>query len=135
MSIKNNLVSIMSVVQNYRLYRSYSNQFKYYLKQLSIKNVPVSGESEYLKKWSVFTPHVEPYSYRLFSHFMGTDAHIIPEDIGHTYIENVLNPLRYRDYYSDKNLYDERFISGMLPITFIRRMGDSFFVKCRLRDY
>ena len=58
MSIKNNLVSIMSVVQNYRLYRSYSNQFKYYLKQLSIKNVPVSGESEYLKKWSVFTPHV-----------------------------------------------------------------------------
>ena len=81
MSIKNNLVSIMSVVQNYRLYRSYSNQFKYYLKQLSIKNVPVSGESEYLKKWSVFTPHVEPYSYRLFSHFMGTDAHIIPEDI------------------------------------------------------
>ena len=65
MSIKNNLVSIMSVVQNYRLYRSYSNQFKYYLKQLSIKNVPVSGESEYLKKWSVFTPHVEPYSYRL----------------------------------------------------------------------
>ena len=87
MSIKNNLVSIMSVVQNYRLYRSYSNQFKYYLKQLSIKNVPVSGESEYLKKWSVFTPHVEPYSYRLFSHFMGTDAHIIPEDIGHTYIE------------------------------------------------
>ena len=61
MSIKNNLVSIMSVVQNYRLYRSYSNQFKYYLKQLSIKNVPVSGESEYLKKWSVFTPHVEPY--------------------------------------------------------------------------
>lgn len=71
MSIKNNLVSIMSVVQNYRLYRSYSNQFKYYLKQLSIKNVPVSGESEYLKKWSVFTPHVEPYSYRLFSHFMG----------------------------------------------------------------
>lgn len=41
MSIKNNLVSIMSVVQNYRVYRSYSNQFKYYLKQLSIKNVPV----------------------------------------------------------------------------------------------
>ena len=129
MSIKNNLVSIMSVVQNYRVYRSYSNQFKYYLKQLSIKNVPVSGESEYLKKWSVFTPHVEPYSYRLFSHFMGTDAHIIPEDIGHTYIENVLNPLRYRDYYSDKNLYDERFISGMLPITFIRRMGDSFLLN------
>lgn len=50
MSIKNNLVSIMSVVQNYRLYRSYSNQFKYYLKQLSIKNVPVSGESELPKK-------------------------------------------------------------------------------------
>ena len=71
MSIKNNLVSIMSVVQNYRLYRSYSNQFKYYLKQLSIKNVPVSGESEYLKKWSVFTPHVEPYSYRLFSLLWG----------------------------------------------------------------
>ena len=129
MSIKNNLVSIMSVVQNYRLYRSYSNQFKYYLKHLSIKHVPVSGDSEYLKKWSVFTPHVEPYSYRLFSHFMGTDAHIIPEDIGHTYIENVLNPLRYRDYYSDKNLYDERFISGMLPITFIRRMGDSFLLN------
>lgn len=60
---------------------------------------------------------------------MGTDAHIIPEDIGHTYIENVLNPLRYRDYYSDKNLYDERFISGMLPITFIRRMGDSFLLN------
>lgn len=89
-------MNLISAVQNYRLYRSYSDQFKYYLKQLGMKNVIALGESEYLKKWSVFTSYVEPYSYRLYSHFMGTDADIIPEDIGHTYIENLLNPLRYR---------------------------------------
>lgn len=104
-------------------YKFYSTQFKRYCVMQGILDSHVEGEKEYIKKWSVFTSRVEPYSYRLFSRYMGADADIIPEDIGHSYLENILNPCRYRDYYSDKNIFDEMFCKGTMPATVLRRIG------------
>ena len=109
----------------YMMYRIYRNINKNNLSRLGIKNKPVEGEEEYIRKWSVFNNRVEPYSYRFLSRFMGHNPNIIPEDIGHVFIENILNPCRYRSYYSDKNFQDIIYGKHVMPKTFLRRIHHS----------
>jgi hypothetical protein len=66
---------------------------------LGIPASPIQGEAEYVKKWEQYSSRVETYSYRLYSPFVGLSINIIPEDIGHTYIEDVLNPSNIRLFY------------------------------------
>lgn len=89
-----------------------------------LKNGPVEREADYIGKWSLLRKKVEPYSYRLFSRYCGCDSHIIPEDIG-VLIELILNPVRFRAYYSDKNLYEDYLPQETLPVTLLRRINGS----------
>lgn len=123
--MKDRIIKIYEAYLKRASYKFYSAQFKRYCAMHGIPDSSVEGEMEYIKKWSVLTPRVEPYSYRLFSRYMGADADIIPEDIGHTYLENILNPRRYRDYYADKNIFDNMFCTGTMPVTILRRMRGS----------
>lgn len=52
------------------LYRLYKNQFKRYLLDLGYEDKIAPGEEEWINKWSVFGAKVEPYSFRLFSHYL-----------------------------------------------------------------
>lgn len=124
-NIKEQIKKAIATYQAFNTYKHYRDQFKRYLLQLGIDNVSAKGEDAYIQKWSVFNNRVEPYSYRLFSRFMGADPCIVPEDIGHVFIENVLNPRRFRAYYSDKNLFDATFKAGVMPATILRRIGGS----------
>lgn len=123
--MKNRIINAYENYLKWVSYKFYSTQFKRYCIMHGIPDSPVEGEREYIKKWSVFTSRVEPYSYRLFSRYMGADTDIIPEDIGHTYLEKTLNPRRYRDYYADKNIFDTMFGEGAMPATILRRIGGS----------
>lgn len=124
-NIKEQIKKAIATYQAFNTYKHYRDQFKRYLHQLGIDNVPAEGEDAYVQKWSVFNKRVEPYSYRLFSRFMGADPCIVPEDIGHVFIEDVLNPRRFRAYYSDKNLFDTTFKASVMPATILRRIGGS----------
>lgn len=124
-SVKSAIIGKLEGFREWRCYRHYSGQFRRYCETQGIADVPAEGEEAYVRKWSVFTPRVERWSYRLFSRYMGADADIIPEDIGHTCIEDNLNPPRYRDYYSDKNAFDDLFREGTMPATVLRRVGGS----------
>lgn len=92
---------------NLAMYFFYTRQFKRYLKLNNIPNRYSGGEDDYKKKWSAFGVKVEPYSFRLFSHYlkMGEGKDIVPENIGRCYIETVLNPPRMRAVYEDKNMF------------------------------
>lgn len=90
-----------------------------------IENKEAEGEKQYKERWGVFGWPVEPYSYRLFSRYMGKDPDIVPQDIGYSFVEDVLDPLRFSDSYSDKNVYDKLFVEGTTPVTVLRRMGGS----------
>ena len=68
-------------------------------------DVPAPGEKEYVRFWQQFHKRVEPYTYRYFHSLLNNDSRIIPEDIANRYIEPILNPIRYRGFYSDKNTY------------------------------
>lgn len=109
----------------YILYRNYSAQFKWYLKIQGFDNKKADGEDEYIAKWSVLCKRVEPYSYRFFSHYCGNTPNIVPEDIGHSYIETVLNPPVFRPAYSDKSLFPLIIGKEYVPRTIICRINGS----------
>jgi len=105
-------------------------QYRYYKQLLHINNLPnnyVKGEKEWIKKWSVLDKKVNPIYYRLYSHYIGNDINIVPEDICHDIIEPILDPLRYTKYYSDKNIFDKLFPDGYLAKTLLRKMNGFYY--------
>ena len=116
-------VSVVKHCKNFALYLMYSHQFRRYLKLQKIKNKPVSGENEYIEKWRQFNTIVEPYSYRLFSRYMEACPDIVPENIGRSYIEPVLNPESMRAYYEDKAMFPLICGKDAVPETVICRMN------------
>lgn len=99
--------SKLEPVHRKQVHTAYEKQFKRYLSENGFKDTPVDGEAEYVNKWKQLYDLVEPYSYRLFSKFIGKTPYIVPEDIGHNIIEEILNPIRYRAYYADKNVFTQ----------------------------
>ena len=92
-----------------------------YFSKCHFKNSAVEGEKAWLEKWNVFDSYkTTPIYYRFFSHFIGKDINIVPEDLCHVCIEPHLNPARYTGYYSDKNTYDKLFPAGYFPKTLFR---------------
>ena len=111
--------------RRYRRYRRYSNQYKSFLKMQHFENKKDIGEDSYVKKWEVLCPRVEPYSYRFYSHFCGYNPNIVPEDIGRTFIEEVLNPVEYRPVYEDKNMFPEIIGKENVARTIVCRINGS----------
>lgn len=107
-------------------YRFYSTQFKRYLAMHGYSDGKAEGEDEYIKTWSRLTHRVDPYSYRLFSHYMGPNKYILPEDVGTSVIEYYLNPPEYRAFYADKNMFGQYLRpADVLPKELLRRIGKS----------
>lgn len=95
---------------------------------------PAEGEDAYIHFWQQFHRRVEPYTYRYFHTLLGTDPRITPEDLANRYIAPLLNPIRFRAYYSDKNMY-RHYIKPMesLPQSWLYRiMGGRMY--CRSND-
>ncbi len=88
-------------------------------------NEPQAGEEEYLALWRKVTPRVEPYTYRFFSHRIGCVPYIVPETIGHLFLERYLNPLRHRSYYADKNAYGLYLNPSSFPKILVSRINGS----------
>ena len=110
-------------VYDYVAYKECCKQYNRYLLRQNYKNAFVEGEDKYVKLWSTLSRRVEPYSYRFFSHYCGRTPYIIPEDIGHTIIERILNPERFRPYYCDKNMYAQYIRKEYLPKTILCRIN------------
>ncbi len=97
------------------------------MKLNGIPNSPVEGEDEYLQKWRRLSSHVALEDYRLFSHYIKPSPNIVPEAISHNIVEAILNPIRYRLYYTDKNMFDRIMPPGFMPPTCLRRMNGFYY--------
>lgn len=118
---------------HYRLYKLYSSRYKYYLELQHFENKKAEGEDVYLEKWKAISSRVEPYSYRFFSHYLGHTPNIVPEDIGHSYIEDILNPRALRPVYYDKNLFPEIIGKEYVPRTVVCRINGSQLLDAEYR--
>ncbi|MBR3453777.1 MAG: hexapeptide transferase [Bacteroidaceae bacterium] len=107
----------------YKLYKEFSLKFKNLIALHHFENKKEEGEDEYIHKWSVLSRRMEPYSYRFFCHYCGHTPNIIPEDIGRTIVEEILNPKKFRDTYSDKNLFPCIIGEDYVPRTIICRIN------------
>ena len=122
-----------TALHHYRCYCFYSSQFKHYLKLQHFENKKVEGEEAYLQKWKKLCSRVEPYSYRFFSHYLGHTPNIVPEDIGHSIIEEILNPMAFRHVYLDKNLIPEIVGKDCVPRTIVCRINGSQLLDAEYR--
>jgi hypothetical protein len=123
--VRSGIKRTINAWHHYKYYRIYSKQFKHYLELQHYENKKAIGEDAYLKKWKVLCNRVEPYSYRFFSHYCGNSPNIIPEDIGHSYVEEILNPSQYRRAYSDKNLFPVLIGKDYVARTILCRINGS----------
>lgn len=108
-----------------RVFHFYSAQFKSYLAINGYPNITIDGENNYIEKWKVFGHEVEPYSYRLYSHYMEPSSDIVPENIGRMHIEPILNPAPMRAYYADKNVFPVVCGEENVPKTLLCRINGS----------
>lgn len=132
--IKNTLSRIVKSYFRYRSYTFYASQFKRYIKKQGFENRKTVGENEYVAKWNAICSRVEPYSYRFFRHYVGDTPNIIPEDIGHSYIEEALNPPVFRKVYSDKNLFPKIVGEEYVPRTIICRINNSCLLDANFQE-
>lgn len=104
----------------------YIRVYKRLLKANGFSNKSCIGEDDYINKWKCLGK-VAPIYYRFYSHYVGNNPNIVPEDILHNVIEPVLTPSDYRPYYSDKNLFDKLCEEGMMPVTILRCMKGFYY--------
>ena len=91
------------------------------------KNAHVEGEEGWIEKWSDMKIAPNPMYYRLFSHYVGKDVRIVPEDICRMIVEPVLNPEKFRRVWDDKNIWNMFWPEGVFPPTVIRCMDGLFY--------
>lgn len=103
--------------------RKHERFYHQVMKMNGIKDEPVAGEQEWIERWSQFGVKANPSQYRVFSHYIGPNIDIVPEDICHDYIEPILNPFAFTGYYADKNVFDKLFPEGYFPKTVLRKMN------------
>ena len=133
MKIKNSIGSFL----RFKVCSSYKKYYNSLLKRNNIANCKVEGEDKWIEKWSVLGK-ADPVYFRLFSHYIGKNINIIPEDICRNIVEPILDPLRYVSYYSDKNVFDKLFGQNAMPQTIFRKMHgfyyDSEYERIRICD-
>lgn len=124
MRIKQIINNMFGVYSRYITGRNLVRLMTSNMKRNCQENKPFPGELEWKNKWRKLSSKVHPCYYRLFSNYLDDPSCIIPEDVGIFVVEYFLNPPRYRDYYSDKNMYQQYMcINHNLPKTYIRRIS------------
>ena len=113
---------------NHRHLRRLNNaQYKEIMLRNAIPDSPCDGESDWLSYWQRFGVKVSPRQYRVFHHYIGSNRHIVPEEVCNCFIEPVLCPEELRGPYLDKNFFDRLLPHGFLPPTVCRRMDGLFY--------
>lgn len=105
----------------------YRKQYAYKLKVNGIPNVACEGEQMWGGYWKALGINPLSESYRLFSRYMKADTNILPETTSHYVIEPILNPIKMRGYYADKNFFEKICPEGFCPKALLRRIRNHYY--------
>lgn len=123
------ITSFIAFLKVTKRHFKYAHRIRHLMQMHHIENKPVSGEQAYIAFWRQLYAHVEPYSYRMYSHYCGNTPYIVPEDIGHSFIEPKLNPIRFTSFYEDKNILPLLLPDGAMPRTLLCRMNGGLILN------
>lgn len=84
-------------------------------------------EKEWLEKWKKYDSSIKPFSYRIFSRYIGSDINIIPLELLPTLYEPILTPGQFLNYYNDKNCLGKIIPSSFSPIVYLRNINNIFY--------
>lgn len=115
--------SINSIYTRILIYGGAKLYKRFYSSQL--KRHPArrkESEKYYLQLWSRLCRNPDKNTYRLFSQYIGEDSRIAPEDVTSGIIQPLMNPVSYRGYYQDKNMFDKILSPDIMPSTLLRGM-------------
>ena len=82
----------------------YSRSYKSYLRRNNITLKKFSTH-DVKKKWNQLAHIWETTTFEYYANYLNSVDDIVPESIGRTCIEQILNPYKFRWYYSDKNMF------------------------------
>lgn len=112
---------------------SIQSMFEPYYSKIIRDNIipPIDKDNEIYKKWerkwSVFNIPVNPKAYQVYSHYIGDDENIVPNDIARIFIEPILTPPQYQQFYNDKNSLGQIFPQELLPYTVLRSINGTLY--------
>lgn len=97
---------------------------------VQLKNLP---DANFKSKYSKLGHVYESVTYQYFANYTDKLEDIVPESIGRTCIEFVLNPIPYRAYYSDKNMFAKICGKNNVPETILCRINGGGILNGDLR--
>lgn len=114
-------------ISAYKFKRQSHYWTNYVQKDFKNINVPgkVAGENEYIQRWKIGDYKPSPVIYRCYSSYFENEMSMdfAPADMLFPVILKILNPVEHRVLFSDKNIYDKRYDSSLLPETHFRKMN------------
>ena len=102
-------------------WRIFKKMYKDSRAQFNYKSYDKAGLKAYKKKWAPLG-FAHPVYFKLYSQFVGSDPNILPDDLSHKAIESILNPVKFRAPYEDKNMFDKILGYEMTAKTLLRSM-------------
>lgn len=121
---------VKNVIKNY-IYYSGNRSYDFLYKKIIASNPELGkiaeGEKEWLMKWRRYDSKLSPLSYRIFSRYIGEDMNILPLELCVNVIEPVLTPSGFREFYSDKNVFDKYIPREYFPKVVLRNIRGVFY--------
>lgn len=131
LKVKNNMIKdfVRCFVKRY-FYHSASRIYLDMYKRIDKANVNIlltnikwGVEEEWLNKWRKYDKKLKPDCFRVFSNYIGASLDIMPLEFIASFVEPILNPKNYLNYYSDKNNFG-LILSGVnMPTIYLRNIG------------
>lgn len=105
-------------------------KLKGFLNRNGYKPTDSISRNKWNKRWSTLgSTSLVFYDY--YCKFLGEDINIVPDDLMHNIIEPLMNPIRYRGLYADKNMFDKflrpYFAEKITPLTLIRCINGGLY--------
>lgn len=130
--MKSFINKIVTKLQRFNIRRKFLNkEIAKIMSEAKISNAKLPKEDIWFKKWSKLLSDTDRKYYRIYNKYIGEDINIMPDDVCHMIVEPILNPPKYRHFYSDKNMFDRvlrlKFDKPVTPQTYIRNINGIYY--------
>lgn len=130
--MKNYINKIVTKLNRFNIRRNFLNkEIVQIMLKANISNAKLPKEDIWFEKWSKLLSNTNRKYYRIYSKYIGEDINIMPDDVCHMIAEPILNPFKYRSFYTDKNMFDRvlyfKFNKPITPQTYIRNIKGIYY--------